>query len=142
LGHVTDAEGKKESKSKGNYTPPEVILERVAMDFAVVDASPVGVEPEAGTAFIAREDMEGLDLHPGATVRLSCPGTDGDSVDVVLKPAKKLPRRVVVIHAETQRRLCVKPNSKGLQVMPVAVPRLPVDERILVENVAMPAPGA
>ncbi len=142
LGHVTDAEGKKESKSKGNYTPPEVILERVAMDFAVVDASPVGVEPEAGTAFIAREDMEGLDLHPGATVRLSCPGTAGDTVDVVLKPAKKLPRRVVVIDAETQRRLCVKPNSKGLQVMPVAVPRLPADERILVENVAMPAPGA
>lgn len=142
LGHVTDAEGKKESKSKGNYTPPEVILERVAMDFAVVDGSPVGVEPEAGTAFIAKEDLEGLDLNPGATVRLSCPGVDGITVDVALKPAKKLPRRVVVIDAETQRKLCVKPNSKGLQVMPAAVPRLPIDERIRVENVAMPAPGA
>ncbi len=142
LGHVTDAEGKKESKSKGNYTPPEVILERVAMDFAVVDGSPVGVEPEAGTAFIAREDLEGLDLNPGATVRLSCPGVEGVTVDVALKPAKKLPRRVVVIDAETQRRLCVKPNANGLGVMPVAVPRLPLDERIRVENAAMPAPGA
>lgn len=142
LGHVTDAEGKKESKSKGNYTPPEVILERVAMDFAIVDGTEVGVQPEPGVALIAREDLEGLDLSPGAPVRLSCPGTEGVTVDVALKPAKKLPRRVVVIDAETQQKLCVKPNGKGLAVMPVEVPRLPVNERIRVENVAMPAPGA
>ena len=37
LGHVSDKEGKKESKSKGNYTPPEIILDEVKMDFAVVD---------------------------------------------------------------------------------------------------------
>ena len=36
LGHVADREGKKESKSKGNYTPPEVILDRVRLEFAVV----------------------------------------------------------------------------------------------------------
>ncbi len=142
LGHVTDAEGKKESKSKGNYTPPEVILERVAMDFAVVDGTPAGMAPEAGTALIAREDLDGLDLHPGAVVRLSCPGGSGGSVDVTLKPAKKLPRRVVVVDAETARRLAVKPNARGLEVAPVAVPQLPPDERIRVENVATPAPGA
>ena len=33
-GTSCDNEGKKESKSKGNYTPPEVILERVRMEFA------------------------------------------------------------------------------------------------------------
>ena len=37
LGHVADREGKKESKSKGNYTPPEVILDRIRLEFAVVD---------------------------------------------------------------------------------------------------------
>jgi isoleucyl-tRNA synthetase len=142
LGHVTDAEGKKESKSKGNYTPPEVILERVAMDFAIVEGTEIGVQPEPGVALIAREDLEGLDLNPGAPVQLSCQGTEGVTVDVALKPAKKLPRRVVVIDAETQQKLCVKPNAKGLTVMPVEVPRLPVNERIRVENVAMPAPGA
>ncbi len=36
LGHVSDKEGKKESKSKGNYTPPEIILDKVAMEFAVL----------------------------------------------------------------------------------------------------------
>lgn len=142
LGHVTDAEGKKESKSKGNYTPPEVILERVAMDFAVVDGTPLGLQAETGTALIAREDLEGLDLNPGATVRLSCAATEGVAIDVSLLPAKKLPRRVVVLDAETQRQLCVHPNAKGLQVMPVEVPRIPATERIRVENVAMPAPGA
>ncbi len=36
LGHVCDREGKKEAKSKGNYTPPDIILERVRMDFGVL----------------------------------------------------------------------------------------------------------
>jgi isoleucyl-tRNA synthetase len=142
LGHVTDAEGKKESKSKGNYTPPEVILESVAMDFAVVDAAVAGVEAEAGTALIAKEDLEGLDLNPGAKVRLSCGASTGGFREVVLKPSKKLPRRVVVLDADTQHALGAKPNSKGLQVMPVEVPRLPEAERVRVENAAVPAPGA
>ncbi|MCZ2155689.1 MAG: isoleucine--tRNA ligase [Bryobacterales bacterium] len=142
LGHVTDAEGKKESKSKGNYTPPEVILERVAMDFAVVDGTSLGVQPEVGTVFIAREDLEGLDLNPGAGVRLSCPGGSDEGVDVILKPSKKLPRRVAVLDAETATRLEVKPNMKGAEVAPVSVPQLPPEERVRVENLATPAPGA
>ncbi|MCW5962444.1 MAG: isoleucine--tRNA ligase [Bryobacterales bacterium] len=142
LGHVTDAEGKKESKSKGNYTPPEVILERVAMDFAVVDGTPLGLQAEPATALIAREDLEGLDLNPGATVRLTCSATEGVAIDVSLIPAKKLPRRVVVLDAATQLQLGVHPNAKGLQVMPVEVPRVPARERIRVENASMPAPGA
>jgi isoleucyl-tRNA synthetase len=36
LGHVGDKDGKKESKQKGNYTPPEVILDRVRMEFATM----------------------------------------------------------------------------------------------------------
>ena len=60
LGHVADRYGKKESKSKGNYTPPEVILDRVRLEFAAV-ASFAG-ELAQGTAAIAREDYEGLDL--------------------------------------------------------------------------------
>lgn len=142
LGHVTDVEGKKESKSKGNYTPPEVILERVAMDFAVADGTPLGLEAEAGTALIAREDMEGLDLNPGATVRLSVPSASGATVDVTLKPGKKLPRRVVLLDAATQQALGVHANAKGLQVMPVEVPRIPSSERVRIENITMPAPGA
>src|SRR6202023_534508 len=62
LGHVSDKEGKKESKSKGNYTPPELVLERVAMSFAVL-AEAKGIIAEKGMAFIAKEDLEGMDLR-------------------------------------------------------------------------------
>jgi isoleucyl-tRNA synthetase len=60
LGHVADRYGKKESKSKGNYTPPEVILDRVRLEFAAV--APEAGELAQGTPAIAREDYEGLDL--------------------------------------------------------------------------------
>ena len=69
LGHVCDREGKKESKSKGNYTPPEVILDKVRMEFAVVSAATVkGLEATGGEAYIAREDYEGLDLTGESSV--------------------------------------------------------------------------
>jgi isoleucyl-tRNA synthetase len=139
LGHVTDAEGKKESKSKGNYTPPEVILERVAMDFAVVDGAELGLVAAPGTALIAREDLEGLDLNPGAAVQLHAGGA---TLSVQLQPGKRLPRRVIVLDEACVQELGVKPNGRGLQVMPVEVPRLPAVERVRVENAAMPAPGA
>ena len=45
LGHVCDREGRKESKSKGNYTPPEIILDRLRLEFACLDA---GEGPPAG----------------------------------------------------------------------------------------------
>ena len=50
LGHVCDREGKKESKSKGNYTAPSVILERVRLEFAVgaVDAAGNGTACRRG----------------------------------------------------------------------------------------------
>ena len=79
LGHVCDREGKKESKGKGNYTPPEVILDRVRMEFAVFDPRDAKVREALagrmkltdadvvpGVIFIAREDYEGMDLSGDA----------------------------------------------------------------------------
>src|SRR4030095_1840843 len=60
LGHVADRHGKKESKSKGHYTPPDVILARWRPDFAA--GAPAEGELVTGSAAIAREDYEGLDL--------------------------------------------------------------------------------
>ncbi len=54
LGHVCDREGKKESKSKGNYTPPEVILERVRMEFAAVDAAAPSIAAAQGRRGVDR----------------------------------------------------------------------------------------
>ncbi len=140
LGHVCDKEGKKESKSKGNYTPPEVILDRVRMDFAVLSGEPVaGAKAERGTAFIAREDLEGLDLDDGAKVQVS---SSTGSLTLSLKASPKLKRRVVLLSAADRAALGVTANEKGTDVRPVEVPSLPVTERVSIEDTATPAPGA
>jgi isoleucyl-tRNA synthetase len=139
LGHVADRQGKKESKSKGNYTPPEVILDRVRLEFAVVAAE----EPPAeGTARIAREDYEGLDLKgTSAPVRVYRGGAEGAAFDLVLEPAA-LPRRVVELAPADAARLCVRPAAAGSHILPREVPGLPADARVWLEDPTSAAPGA
>lgn len=148
LGHVSDREGKKESKSKGNYTPPEVILDRVRLEFAVVDGDAVGVTAEKGTVLVCREDLEGLDLQEGATVRLYAAGgasgpagAESPALDVVVKVGKKLRRRIAVVHAADRQALRLTPTA-SLDVKPVEVPWLPTNERVWLEDPTTPAPGA
>ena len=137
LGHVCDKEGKKESKSKGNFTPPDIILEKVAMDFAVLeDAS-----AKKGVALVAREDLEGLDLQEGARVRVYRGDAPGAALDLVVEAGKKLRRRIVVLHGDDRATLGVVPTSVT-DVKPVEVPRLAHEERVVVEDPATPAPGA
>jgi isoleucyl-tRNA synthetase len=144
LGHVSDKEGKKESKSRGNYTPPEIILDAVQMDFAVFARS--GVEHLKGVSWkdgdagacIAPEDLDGLDLTEGARVVLKGPGGE---MEVALGAKKGLPRRVIVLDDPTLSRLGVVSTS-SLTVKPVEVPRLPVTERVTVVDPSTPAPGA
>ncbi len=149
LGHVCDKEGKKESKSKGNYTPPEVILEKVRMEFAAL-ASSEGLEP--GVAYIAREDYEGLDLTgSSAKVVLYREGAE-DRVGFELRPApaslvlpggkKKLPRRIVALSPADAAKLGLEPSEGALSVSPVEVPRLPSTQKLWIEDPTSPAPGA
>ena len=140
LGHVSDKEGKKESKSKGNYTPPDVILVEVKMDFAVLDENDVdGVKAEPGVALVAREDMEGLDLVEGAKIRAFVPG--GNQNDLVIKPHKKLRRRVAVLHETDRTNIGATPTTKK-DVKPVEVPGLPTLERVTILDPSTAAPGA
>ena len=141
LGHVGDREGKKESKSKGNYTPPEVILDRVRMEFAVVHAE--GVEAADGECLIAREDLEGLDLQEGAQLAVYRGDVEGrPRLTLTVKAHKKLPRRVVVVSERDREALQATIYPKGLDVKPVEVPRLPAEERLFLEDPSTPAPGA
>jgi isoleucyl-tRNA synthetase len=152
LGHVSDKEGKKESKSKGNYTPPDVILEEVRMDFGVLDATDAEAEAapaKEGVAFIAREDMEGLDLQEGAKIRVclptktGAPDKDGAKTgrELTIQPHKKLRRRVIVLHENDRKALGAVPTTKK-DVQPVEVPRLPYTQRVSVVDPTTPAPGA
>ena len=146
LGHVSDKEGKKESKSKGNYTPPDIILDDVKMDFAVLDAAsvklPKGAQPPpAGTVYVAAEDFEGMDLSDGQ--RVACARVDdaGASSDVVVVPQKGLPRRIAVMHEADRARLGVIPTSRK-DVKPVEVPWLSAEERVSLRDPLTTAPGA
>ncbi len=147
LGHVGDREGKKESKSKGNYTPPEIILERVRMEFVAatgentkMDAVPQGV------AYIAREDYEGLDLSgESAKVNLYRGDRPGEVFPIELRPATgklKLPRRVVALSGADIGKLGLTPHAEPLRIMPNDVPRLAQDSRVYIEDPGAPAPGA
>ncbi len=142
LGHVSDKEGKKESKSKGNYTPPEIILDEVRMDFAVLDDKAAGVPGVAGEALIAREDLEGLDLQEGAKVQLFRPDKPGTALTVTVKAHKKLKRRVLLLAKKELEALGVAPSEKGADVMPVEVPRLAPSARVVLKDPATKAPGA
>ena len=141
LGHVCDREGKKESKSKGNYTPPEIILDRVRMDFGVLSEA-FGSRAASGEAYIAREDLEGMDLEEGATVSLYRPDRAEQSRQVVLRVLKKLPRRVIVLSDDDRAAVEAELVSRGLSTMPREVPGLPVEQRVTVEDPHTPAPGA
>ena len=139
LGHVSDKEGKKESKSKGNYTPPEIILDKVAMEFAVRDTK-AGESPQA-VAIISRDDLEGMDLPEGALVRVYRGDDPNGGIELPVVADKRLPRRVVVLGQEQRAKLGVLP-AEARDIKPADVPRLPHEERVTIEDPATPAPGA
>ena len=142
LGHVTDPTGKKESKSKGNYTPPDVILDRVAMEFAVVDTKQTELKAKPGTALVAREDLQGLDLAPGASVKVYPVGNESAAKEFQIDAVKRLPRRQVLLDGADIEALGVEPAEGGTKVLPADVPRLPEKQKLMVEDTKTPAPGA
>ncbi|MSP24816.1 MAG: isoleucine--tRNA ligase [Myxococcales bacterium] len=150
LGHVCDRDGKKESKSRGNYTPPDIIIERVRMAFAPLDpgspklAKVLGkMQLTGGVAFIAREDFEGLDFAgEEASVWIYRGDREAERVRFRLAPLRGLPRRVIAMSAESLAQLDVVACSQGLEVKPVDVPRLAQNERVFVEDPTRSAPGA
>ncbi len=151
LGHVTDKEGKKESKSKGNYTPPEVILDKVAMEFAVVDESLVRAAQKGsaagklhavpGQALVAPEDVEGLDLQSGGVVHVYRKDTSVAPRPMTIVASKGMRRRQLVMHPDDLADLGLIAAS-SLEVMPAEVPRLPSEQRVVVEDPGTTAPGA
>jgi len=144
LGHVLDKAGKKESKSSGNYTPPEVILDEVRMEFApVASDAPYakgGPTPVSGEVYIARDDLEGLDLKDGARASLYRREQPSAARQVVLRAHKKLPRRVILLAEEDRTALGLEWAAPD--TMPVEVPNLGAAHRVMVDCEGTPAPGA
>lgn len=142
LGHVCDKTGKKESKSKGNYTPPEIVLDRVQMDFAVASGEDGRASIEVGEALIAFEDLEGLDVSDGARIWVYCPDKPDLGRELILRGNRKLRRRVALLHPVDRNAIGARPSSKAGDVLPSEVQRLPAAERIVIEDRSVSAPGA
>ncbi|MBW2269127.1 MAG: isoleucine--tRNA ligase [Deltaproteobacteria bacterium] len=140
LGHVADPAGRKESKSKGNYTPPEIILDAVQLEFAAV--APGAEPPARGQARVAREDYGGLDLKgKSAPVRVCRADAPDTVLDLELLPAR-LPRRVIELSPEDAVALDVSPAATGDTILPREVPGLPGGVKVRVKDPASQAPGA
>jgi isoleucyl-tRNA synthetase len=145
LGHVLDKHGKKESKSSGNYTPPDLILDHVRMEFAPISSDRVkelqGTKPQrAGEALVGPDDLDGLDLQENAEVTLYRAWEPDQKRPVKLRIHKKLRRRVILLHEDDRRAL--KLEFAKPDVKPSEVPQLPQDQRVMVEVEGIPAPGA
>ena len=144
LGHTCDKDGKKESKSKGNYTPPEVILDSVKMEFGVLDGEAAGhkLEVQPGEALIAADDLDGLDLKDKGKVKVYRADDPSAAREFVIRATRKLPRRVVLLHDDDRASLGVTPCARGTSVMAVEVPALPVGQRVMIHDPSSTSPGA
>lgn len=79
LGHVCDVDGKKESKSKGNYTSPDLVLKGWMKARVVEDPS---LKP--GQVGFKGLQVKSLGLSPEERLR----ATDGTPLEVVARPVK------------------------------------------------------
>ncbi|MGA2449400.1 MAG: isoleucine--tRNA ligase [Polyangiaceae bacterium] len=151
LGHVCDKDGKKESKKSGNYTPPEVILDKVAMEFAV-EAAPAeskrnrgGACVETGElALMSREDYEGMDLlegSDGALVRLYRADCPERAVSLRVATDARVRRRAIALSESVRAKLGLE-VCQTRDVRPVDVPWLPTSQKVTLEDPSTSAPGA
>ena len=139
LGHIADRYGKKESKSKGNYTPPEIILDHVRLEFAALASL---APPPRGRARVAREDFEGLDLR-GESAKLRVYRDDAPERALELEvEAAALPRRVIELAPADAAELGVEPAPADARILPREVPGLPAARKVWLDDVGSPAPGA
>jgi isoleucyl-tRNA synthetase len=114
----------------------------VALDFAAVDGAEIGLSPEPGEAFIAREDLEALDLLPGTAMKVYRADKSGEELSLKIQQGKRLPRRVIVLSPEDRAKLAVSLAGAGIKIPPNDVPRLNASERVTVESPSASAPGA
>jgi isoleucyl-tRNA synthetase len=95
LGHVTDMEGRKESKSKGNYTSPNLVLRGTARLFVHADATLA-----RGTVGLKKDQLRGLELgkHDRVTLRAGTP--DGPSLQAEAVAADVGPKDTCHLHPD------------------------------------------
>jgi isoleucyl-tRNA synthetase len=93
LGHVGDASGQKESKSKGNYTPPDLVL-RGEMIMAVAPDSKLA----RGALGMKQAQVKNLNLT--ADERMTAVGKTGKTLELKVVEADVAVRETVHLHPD------------------------------------------
>jgi isoleucyl-tRNA synthetase len=105
MGHVCDADGRKESKSKGNYTSPNLVLRGHTRLTVLADPS---LTP--GTVGLKKDQVTSLDLAADERITVSHP-SGGDRIQVKVVPAKVGPKDTVHLHPDDLARIGVTSGS-------------------------------
>ncbi len=96
LGHVCDVDGRKESKSKGNYTSPNLVLRGTARLAAIPDPA-----LERGTLGLKADQVKSLDLGASERVVGSAePGGEGARVSLRVVAAPVGPKDSCHLHPD------------------------------------------
>ncbi len=94
LGHVCDPEGKKESKSKGNYVPPDLVIMGRTKLFVQADDS---LKP--GQLGMMDSQVRSLDLNKGAKIELSA-SEDAERRGFTVVKARVKAKETVHLHPD------------------------------------------
>ncbi|TNE89122.1 MAG: isoleucine--tRNA ligase [Deltaproteobacteria bacterium] len=92
LGHVCDIDGRKESKSKGNYTSPDLVLRGFTHQVALPDP-----QLKPGQVGLKSEQVKSLDLAKHELIRLAAEG-ESDEVSCRVVAADVDPRVKDTVH--------------------------------------------
>jgi isoleucyl-tRNA synthetase len=96
LGHVTDMEGRKESKSKGNYTSPNLVLRGTTRLFVIADDT-----LERGTVGLKKDQVRSLELGKKDRVLLSSEASgEGRSLPARVVAAEVGPKDTCHVHPD------------------------------------------
>ena len=96
LGHVCDMDGNKESKSKGNYTSPHLVL-RGRMQMRVVRSEKV----QPGEIGMGAAAVRSIDLGPGEALSLSAAEDGAERANVTLVAVPYPGKETALVHPET-----------------------------------------
>lgn len=106
LGHVCDMDGKKESKSKGNYTSPDLVMTGRVRQQVVPDAR---LKP--GQLGLKEAQVRALDL--GAEDRFTATGPDGQTLALEVVVCEVKGKDIMGMHPEDIAALGLSPEKDG-----------------------------
>ncbi|MCO4743433.1 MAG: isoleucine--tRNA ligase [Proteobacteria bacterium] len=117
LGHVCDMEGRKESKSKGNYTSPDLVLRGFTHLMALPDPS---LKP--GQVGMKKDQANSLDLAKHELVRMAREGGE-EEVRCRVVAAKVGPKDTVHLHPDDLATLGIPADGgRARFTMPIDPP--------------------